>query len=236
MVAAVLGTTVATTALSSGLGASGQSAAAGQASGVQQDIYNQGADFEKGVYSDAANNLNNYIGTGNSTLGALTSFLGGAGTATFNPTQAQLEATPGYQFDLSQGEKAVTNSNAAKGLGTSGNALKEAASYATGLAQNTYGQQYAMYQDNLSQIYNRLMGVTQLGAQSAQALGNIGAGVGSSIMSGGVQTGSNIGSNIIGGANAQAAALTGTANSVASAGNSYMNNQNTQQLIQGLYG
>src|SRR5579871_6684786 len=52
----------------------------------------------------------------------------------FAPTQAQLEQTPGYQFNLSQGLKAVQNSAAARGLGVSGAAQKGAASYASGLA------------------------------------------------------------------------------------------------------
>ena len=68
----------------------------------------------------------------------------------FNPinmTQAELEATPGYQFTRNQGLKAVQNSAAARGLGSSGMAQRGAAEYATGLAdttwQNVYAQQAA---------------------------------------------------------------------------------------------
>lgn len=57
-------------------------------------------------------------------------------------TQAQLEATPGYQFNLSQGLAATQNSAAARGLGVSGAALKGAATFATGLADSTYQQQF----------------------------------------------------------------------------------------------
>ncbi|HEY2418817.1 MAG TPA: hypothetical protein VGH84_12915, partial [Steroidobacteraceae bacterium] len=42
-------------------------------------------------------------------------------------TQAQLEATPGYQFARDQGLKAVQSSAAARGLGVSGASLKGAA-------------------------------------------------------------------------------------------------------------
>ena len=66
---------------------------------------------------------------------------------TTNLDQSQLEQTPGYQFTEEQGLKGVQNSAAARGLGVSGAALKGAATYSTGLANNTYQTQY---QDELS--------------------------------------------------------------------------------------
>src|SRR4249920_2930399 len=57
-------------------------------------------------------------------------------------TQAQLEQTPGYQFDLSQGLKAVQSAAAARGLGVSGASLKGAGNFATGLANKTYLDQF----------------------------------------------------------------------------------------------
>lgn len=66
----------------------------------------------------------------------------GVGSVTGAPDpaaiQSALEATPGYQFTLGQGLKSVQNSYAAKGLGSSGAALKGAADYATGLSDATY--------------------------------------------------------------------------------------------------
>src|SRR5215831_15810880 len=61
-----------------------------------------------------------------------------AGAQPGTETLAQLEATPGYQFILDQGLKSTQNAVAARGLGVSGAAIKGAANYATGLAQNTY--------------------------------------------------------------------------------------------------
>ena len=45
-------------------------------------------------------------------------------TSQFQPTMAQLEQTPGYQFSLDQGLKATQNSYAGQGLGASGAAMK----------------------------------------------------------------------------------------------------------------
>lgn len=57
-------------------------------------------------------------------------------------TENYLQATPGYQWNLSQGEQAATNSAAARGLANSGAALKGASTYASGLADSTYQNQY----------------------------------------------------------------------------------------------
>lgn len=79
----------------------------------------------------------------------------------YEPVQSALEQTPGYQFARTQGLKAVQNSASAKGLGSSGAALKGAADFATGLADKTYGEQY-----------NRLLGLTQVGQNAAVGAGS----------------------------------------------------------------
>jgi hypothetical protein len=116
--------------------------------------------------------------------------------------QAQLEALPGYQFTLAQGLQANQNAMAAKGLGVSGAAMKGAATYATGLANQTYGDQFnrlmqgaaftagtgtsfsnlsgtalnenAAYQGNLTNSFNRLLNTAQLGENAASTTGTTG--------------------------------------------------------------
>lgn len=60
--------------------------------------------------------------------------------AKFNP--GDLTQDPGYQFRLQEGQKALERSLAAKGLGTSGRALKAAQEYGQGLADTTYNEAY----------------------------------------------------------------------------------------------
>jgi hypothetical protein len=100
-------------------------------------------------------------------------------------TQAELEQTPGYQFNLAQGLKATQNAAAARGLGVSGAALKGAAKYATGLADSTYQNQFnnaqtrfqnvlnlnTGQQGNLTGQYNRLAGIATLGENAAAGAG-----------------------------------------------------------------
>lgn len=123
---------------------------------------------------------------------------------TFQPTQAQLAATPGYQFDLAQGEQGVANSNAAQGRGISGAALKGAANYATGLANNTLTTQQGIFQQNLSNVLNPLQNVSNLGENAAAQTGALGT-----------SNTNAANASAIGGANASAAGQVGSANAIA---------------------
>lgn len=103
-------------------------------------------------------------------------------------TQAQLEQTPGYQFQLQQGLQATQNSAAARGLGVSGAALKGAATFATGLANSNYQTQFnnaqtrsqdylnlnTANQANTMNTYNRLAGTTAIGANAASGVSSTG--------------------------------------------------------------
>lgn len=140
----------------------------------------------------------------------------GLGNGVFNPTQAALEATPGYQFTRDQGLKSVQNSAAARGLGVSGAALKGAARFATGLADQTLNTQanifgnnvsrtQGIFQSNLNNYLNPLMYLSNLGENAAATAGQQG-----------VQAVGNAGQALIGGANAQAAGIVGGANAISS--------------------
>ena len=109
---------------------------------------------------------------------------GGALTQPFQPTMAQLEQTPGYQFTLNQGLQGVANAYSGQGLGNgvvtgsgattpSGPGVKGALNYAEGLAASTYQQQFQNYLAQNSQIYNMMMGGTQLGEQATSAWGGV---------------------------------------------------------------
>lgn len=124
-------------------------------------------------------------------------------TAPFMPTQANLEATPGYQFTRDQGLKSVQSAAAAKGLGLSGAAMKEAAKFATGLADSTYKTQFDIDQANKGNAFNRLMDVTKLGANAAAQTGQLG-----------MYSSKFAGDNMTGAGNAAAAGTIGSTNAL----------------------
>lgn len=155
-------------------------------------------------------------------------------------TAATVAQTPGYQFTLQQGENAVTNSAAARGLANSGDALKEAGSYATGLAASTYNQQVdnqlaynSANQGNITNAYNRVnstattgLGLSDYGLTAAQYEGQnalTAAGAASAYQNSGAAS--------------AAAGITGSANAIGSglqnAANSYSQYSMYSQLMNG---
>ncbi|GAA0532462.1 hypothetical protein GCM10009097_57190 [Pigmentiphaga daeguensis] len=145
-------------------------------------------------------------GVGNSN--AMSSYL----TTPFQFDASQLEQTPGYQFTLQQGLKALNNQASAQGMGLSGAQSKGLLNFATGLANQTYGDQYnralQQFQANYglaSDQFNRFSGLAGLGQNAAAGVGNAG-----------MQTASNIGNLAQQGAAAQGSGLIGAANANAS--------------------
>lgn len=186
-------------------------------------------------------NLQPYMQAGQTGLGGLLGILGlpgGSNTGTagalasklntpFNFDPSQLENTPGYEFTLQQGLKALNNQNSAQGLGLSGAQQKGLLGFATGLANQTYGDQYNRALQQFTANYglasdqaNRLAALAGLGQSSAAGVGNAG-----------IQTGSNIGNLMTGAANAQAAGRIGAANAMNSTIGGLSNNAMLYSLL-----
>lgn len=132
---------------------------------------------------------------------------------TFDPTQAQLEQTPGYQFLRDQGLQAVQSSAAARGLGVSGEAMKGAARFAEGLAGTTLGQQQQIFQQNLQNVMNPLQALTGIGQSATNQTGNFGQTATSQAAQAGMSGAASQAAGIVGSANAYG----GIVNSVAGA-------------------
>ena len=146
---------------------------ANKASEAQTNAANKAADTSMGMYKLTREDLAPYRELGNKYAGKLDEqmdFL----TSPIKMDQAALEQTPGYQFTKTQGLKAVQNSAAARGLGVSGAALKGAATFATGLADQTYKTQFDIENINRSNAYNRLKGVIDAGQGAAAGTGAAG--------------------------------------------------------------
>jgi hypothetical protein len=144
---------------------------------------------------------------------------GAAGGVGPNAIQASLESLPGYQFARTQGLKATQNAAAARGLGVSGAALKGAAKFATGLADQTYGDQV-----------NRLQNVATMGQNAAAQTGSLAT-----------QNAGTISNNMLGIGNAQAASSIAMGNAASSAANTIGNLAMTNAILKsnggtGIYG
>jgi len=226
-------------------GSASQVGAEEQAIAAQKQMYQQGLGVQQGYVGQAQQTLNPFIQSGQQDLNLYNYGIGASATApagantngmasgalTAPFTAASLASTPGYQFTLGQGLKSTQNSFAAQGLGDSGAALKGAASYSTGLAQNTYNQQFQNYLAQNQQIGNLMLGGAQVGAGAAGTLGSIYGGAGNAALGGATQTGAGIASSTAGIGNALAGGAAGVANSATSTTNSLMQYQLLQQLM-----
>ena len=101
---------------------------------------------------------------------------------------------PNYGFQLQQGQGANLSAANATGGTSSGNALKSLQDYTQGFAGTAYQNAFNNFQGQRTNIYNQLMGGSQLGLSGATGAANALIGTGTNI--------ANIGT---GAANAQAA-------------------------------
>jgi hypothetical protein len=142
--------------------------------------------------------------------------------STYTPfTAQQMYSDPGYAFRLSEGMKAMERSAAARGGLQSGAALKAAQRFGQDYASGEYMNAFNRYQAERQAQLNPLQSLSGVGQTTASQLGsaasNLGANLGQTYMTGGMQAGQARASGYLG----QANALTGALNT----GLNYFQNQ-----------
>lgn len=146
----------------------------------------------------------------------------GLNNFSFNP--ANLSKMPGYNFQLTQGDRAIQSSNAATNGALSGAAFKDLMSFNQGLA-GTYENQYfnqalssqqqnwnqalqgyqtnqGNYYTNQQNIFNRLSQIASLGQNAAGNLGSTGAQLGTGVAQAQAAAGASQAAGTVGVANA----------------------------------
>lgn len=247
MVAAAIGVG---TAVAGVAGSAISSSAASDAADTQASAANNAAALQEQQYQQTRGDLAPYRDLGTQYIPQLqTALANPLLSSTFSygsftaPTAAEAQATPGYQFTLDQGLKAAQNSASARGLGSSGAALKGAESYATGLADSTYNDvfnrdlsayttnrnnalgnfttNYGVASDNV----NRLLGVVGNGQNAAAQTGALGT-----------QSTNSIANSLTSSAAAQAAGTVGSANAISGGLSSAANGLTNSLLLNRLLG
>jgi len=128
------------------------------------------------AYTDEQNYLNPYLKQGGAAYSRMGDLLGlsgntsAAGYGSYGPgshfTMSNLEEDPGYKFRLQQGQRALDNSVASRGMNLSGAQLKGAADYNSGMASQEYGNAYQRYMDR----YKTLGDMATSGSSAANKL------------------------------------------------------------------
>lgn len=147
---------------------------------------------------------------GQNALMATSNLAGANGPEAGRLAQQDFFTSPGYQWRLDEGMRAVDAGAAAKGMLRSGATLKAEQAFAQGLAS-----------DEFTQYYNRLAGLSQQGLKAASGTGDAETRTGEGI----AQTGLSAGG-------AQASIYGNAAQGIGNAANSYFNNRLYQSALQ----
>lgn len=216
-------------------GSTSSANAAQSAANTQAEASKYAADLAAKAQQQMRTDLAPYSALGTSAIPQILSMLGYSGSydksgnltgisqtgktvlnTPFSFDATDLENTPGYQFTLGQGTRAVNNQAAASGLNLSGAQLKGVSDYTTGLAQNTYNQQYQNALNTFNTNYNQ--GQNQLA--SLMSLLGVGQNSAAQVGASGLSSANAVGNQLTNAANA-------TAQGQIAAGNAQSNSLNS---------
>lgn len=186
--------------VSSAFGANASQRAAGQ----QQDAAGQASNTVRGMYDQTRSDLLPWQAQGRMSLAQLGDLTNGPNSQLLKPFGMEdFKASPGYQFNLEEGMKAINKGAASRGKYYAPSTLQDLGKYAQGTASNEWNNAYGQYNQNMSNIFNRLSSLSSSGQNAATQVGNFGA-----------NAASQVGQNQIGAGNAAAAGTVGQANAV----------------------
>lgn len=202
--------------LSSGIGALGASSAANteanaanSATAEQLAMFTTTKGLEQpfvGAGVNALQNLQNLTGNYPGGVGPDgTPYAAGTGSGPLNTpfSPAQYQASPGYAFQMGQGEQAIDDTASARGGVAGGNTLKALTTFGQGLANSDYQQALINYMAQQNQQFGQLDTLATGGQNAAANLGSTATTVGS-----------NVANNITGAGNASAAGTVSATNAL----------------------
>jgi hypothetical protein len=119
-----------------------------------------------------------------------------------NFSMSDFEADPGYQFRKEEGNKAIENSAAARGMQLSGPTLKGLQRFNSGLAAQEYGAAFGRDAAEKNRAYNYLTGLSGQGLGAAGQMAGYGAQTAGSLADLTTQAGNAASAGIMGSSNA----------------------------------
>lgn len=134
----------------------------------------------------------------------------------------KFQESPAYQFNLSEGMKAINKGAAARGDYYAPSTLQDLGKYAQGTASNEFQNAYGNYNTNMENIWRRLTGMSESGRGAATQVGQAGAGAAATA-----------GDFYTQGANAQAAGYVGVGNAINQGIGDAYSNYLQSQVLQG---
>lgn len=135
----------------------------------------------------------------------------------------QFQQDPGYAFRLSEGQKALDRSAAARGGLISGSALKAATRYGQDMGSQEYTNAFNRYQTERAAQLQPLQSLAGLGQTSANTMSQAASNLGS-----------QLGQDYTNAANARASGYVGQANAISGGLGQYLNYNQNQNMMNAL--
>jgi len=230
-VAAAIGGSALLGAYSANRAAGEQSDAATRAAETQAAASKYAADLQQQQYRENVERQQPFYQAGVNALPELVS------ASRYTPfSMEQFQADPGYGFRLSEGQKALERSAAARGGLISGGALKAATRFGQDMGSQEYTNAFNRYQAERQARLGPLQALTGMGGTTASNLGSAGQTMASNVGNYGMAGANATGEGYMGSANARASGYMGTSNALTSGLGSYLNYSNQQNLLAALKG
>jgi hypothetical protein len=190
---------------------SGHSAAS-QAENAQNNATNAANATQRSQYDQNREDLAPWRAAGMGALAGLGS-TDATGKFTVNPdfqknfTAADMQADPGYQFRMQQGQNAIERSAAARGSLNSGATLKALTDYGQNMGSQEYQNAYNRFNNDQSNRFNRLSSIAGIGQTANSQVVNAGENYANQVSGNQIAMGNARSANQIAGANQQSNTL-----------------------------
>lgn len=201
-----------------------QSEAADKASQAQLEASRYASDLQQKQYEENVGRQKPFYEAG---VNALPELVQASKYTPFD--MSQFTADPGYGFRLSEGQKALERSAAARGGLISGGAMKAATRFGQEMGSQEYTNAFNRYQAERQARLGPLQSLTGMGQSTANTIGAAGAQNASAIGNYGMQGANAAAEGYIGAANARASGYMGMSNAIQSGLGTYLDYTQSQQ-------
>ena len=195
------------------------SQAAKQGAGEQAGAINRASDLSQQQYEQTRADQMPFLEAGKTALNKLIPLATNYTPFDYNA----MTADPGYGFRLSEGQKALERSAAARGGLISGSALKAATRYGQDMGSQEYTNAFNRYQTERNAQLNPLQSLAGMGQTTATTLGSMGA-----------ANAANMGNYATSGAAVNAAGRMGQTQALTSGLGTYLNYSQGNALVDAL--
>lgn len=226
---AVLGSTL-ISSNASNRAANTQAAATQTASQQSTDAANRAADLQYQQFRESVALQEPWRQAGISALNKLTPM-----ATEYTPFgMAQFQADPGYAFRLSEGQKALERSAAARGGLLSGATGKNLLRFGQQMGSDEYQNAFNRYQAERTARLQPLQSLAGVGQSTAQQLGQAGQNMASNVGNIYTANAANVGNLLTSGAAARASGYVGGANALTQGLGTYLNYSQGQNMLNAL--